>query len=164
MTAPMLGLGVLARRHGDYALARSLFEQAVGLRRQSGSVFLVASAHLYLGDAACCQGDFETARSIVEECLAVFRELEQRQSIAQCLELQSRVEAGEGRPERAACLMGAAAAHSDGFLHWPIDRHAYHQGVDTVRAALGEARFAAAWATGQAMPLDAAVAYALGSA
>jgi hypothetical protein len=37
----------------------------------------------------------------------------------------------------------------------------YQRTVDGARAALGEAAFAAAWAAGRAMSLQAAVAYAL---
>ena len=41
------------------------------------------------------------------------------------------------------------------------EREAYHQVVAAARAALNPADFAAAWAAGQALSFDQAVAYAL---
>jgi predicted neutral ceramidase superfamily lipid hydrolase len=43
----------------------------------------------------------------------------------------------------------------------PVDRADYTRIVASVRAALDEGAFAAAWAEGQAMSLEDAVAYAL---
>jgi hypothetical protein len=43
------------------------------------------------------------------------------------------------------------------------DRDAYHRGVARAQGALGEDDYARAYAEGRALPLDQAVAYALGS-
>jgi hypothetical protein len=44
---------------------------------------------------------------------------------------------------------------------WPADREALDQAVALARAGLEEVAAAAAWAEGQAMTLEQAVAYAL---
>ena len=44
----------------------------------------------------------------------------------------------------------------------PADRADHDRDVATVRAALGEAAFAAAWAQGRAMTMEQAIAEALG--
>jgi len=43
-----------------------------------------------------------------------------------------------------------------------LGRASYARSVDRVREQLGEAAFAAAWDEGRALPLDQAIAYALG--
>jgi hypothetical protein len=43
----------------------------------------------------------------------------------------------------------------------PVDRGDYERDVALARAQLGEEAFVIAWATGQAMSLEQAIAYAL---
>ena len=68
-----------------------------------------------------------------------------------------------GEPVRAAHLFGAAYAflQRSGTLIDPSDRPEHDQNIAFVRAQLGDAAFEAAWAEGQAMSLDEAIAYAL---
>ena len=70
---------------------------------------------------------------------------------------------GLGHPAQAAHLFGAAAAGRAalGIARPPTDQAAYDQRVAAVRAALGEEEFARAWAEGQAMTLEQAIASAL---
>ena len=64
---------------------------------------------------------------------------------------------------RAAHLFGAAHAflQRSGALIDPGDQPEHDRNIAFVRARLGEAAFEAAWAEGQAMTLDQAVAHAL---
>lgn len=72
------------------------------------------------------------------------------------------VAGSQGEPERTARLLGAAALlpESRGISLPPIERADLDRVMAGVRAALGEAAFAAAWAEGRALPLDQAVAAA----
>jgi ATP/maltotriose-dependent transcriptional regulator MalT len=67
-----------------------------------------------------------------------------------------------GHAERAAQLLGAAEKHLDavrGFM--PLtDRTIYEQAVGATRGLLADEAFDLAWAAGQALSLDAAVARA----
>ena len=71
--------------------------------------------------------------------------------------------AGQRQPERAARLFGAAEGLREvmGAPLPPADRAGRDRSVAAVRSALGEEAFAAAWAEGRAMSLEAAVAFAL---
>ena len=64
---------------------------------------------------------------------------------------------------RAARLLGAAAAHIErsGTKLAQTDRDDIEWAIATVRRKLDEATWQAAWAEGQAMSLEQAVAYAL---
>ena len=70
----------------------------------------------------------------------------------------------DGQPERAVRLFGAAAALLDTLKASlaPADRNDYERTVATLRAQLGTQRFTAAWADGQALTLEQAIAYAIG--
>jgi hypothetical protein len=65
--------------------------------------------------------------------------------------------------ERAVQLFGAAAALWDrlGLPRAPEAREEHERQVAAARAALGAAAFAAAWAAGQRLSLEQAVATAL---
>jgi hypothetical protein len=73
----------------------------------------------------------------------------------------------QGQPERAVRLWGAAAAQHQAIVGRPLredegppfDPPA--QAAESLRARLGAAVFDAAWAEGQAMSLEQALAYAL---
>jgi DNA-binding NarL/FixJ family response regulator len=68
-----------------------------------------------------------------------------------------------GRPERAARLGAAAEAlcEASGATPLPPFQAIHTQTAEAARAELGEAAFAAAWAAGQALPADGAIAEAL---
>ena len=66
---------------------------------------------------------------------------------------------GQGQPARAARFLGATESLVvDGTAAWHF---AHEHFVATVRAQLDEATFAAAWAEGQALTLEQAIAEAL---
>ena len=78
----------------------------------------------------------------------------------------ARVAEAQGQPARAARLWSAAAAQHQAIVGRPLpaDRGALRPSPrppSALRARLGDAAFDAAWAAGQAMTLEQAVAYAL---
>jgi predicted ATPase/class 3 adenylate cyclase len=155
-------LGVVASAQGDIAVARSLYEEGLALRREMGDKRCSGISLHNLGKVAESRGDYEAARARYEESVTLHREVGERRGIAECLQGLAGVAEADGQPERAARLFGAAAALREaiGAPMAPADRAAYDRHVATVRAALGEAAFAAAWAAGQAMTLDRAIAAA----
>jgi non-specific serine/threonine protein kinase len=156
-------LSFVVRAQGDFARARALLEESVTVLRQAGIPFQAARSAAVLGWVAHLQGDDGEAGGRLREWLAAARVAGWVLGAADCLEWLASVEASTGRPSRAARLFGAAAALRDqtGYARQPADRPVYERDVATTRAALGRAAFAAAWAEGQAMPTERAVAYAL---
>jgi predicted ATPase/Tfp pilus assembly protein PilF len=159
----LAGLGVVARHQGDYEAARSLGEQSLAISKQSADRRGIARALALLGLVTQAQGDSAKARSCHAESLALWRELGEDRYIAECLEGLAEVARAEGCPERAARLVGAARALRDavGYPHAPANQLDDDRNIATIRAALGEEAFAAAWAAGRAMNLEEAVAFAL---
>jgi hypothetical protein len=93
----------------------------------------------------------------------VSRELENKGSITQSLAGLAGVAGGAWQPARAAQLLGAAESirKSTGASLTPVDRTVFDRYAATIRAQLNEAHFSAAWAEGEAMTLEQAIAYAL---
>ncbi|MFQ5794233.1 MAG: tetratricopeptide repeat protein [Candidatus Bipolaricaulia bacterium] len=158
-------LGYVAAEQDDLGQAAELFEEGLALAREQEDKEVIAHLLEGLGQVEAGQGDLGQAAELYEESLTLQRELRDKGGIALCLEGLAGVACANGRPERAARLFGAAEALHEaiGFPLPSIDRTLmdYDRNVSAVRAELGEEAFAIAWAEGQAMPLEQAIAHAL---
>ena len=114
--------------------------------------------------SALQSGDHERAAGRSLESLRLHDELGQRQGIAECLGMLAAVACRQGRPERAARLLGAVAALQEwlGAPLPPAGQAEYRRTAAAARAALGENAFRLAWNAGTAMPLEQAMVYAVG--
>jgi non-specific serine/threonine protein kinase len=152
---PLNTLARIACDAGDWPAARRHYEEALALKWGAGDRRGAAHVLSELGALALQQGDVRRAGAHFREGLALFRAVGDPPGAASCLFGLARVAAASGQAARAARILGAAVPHLAPFatnLHLP---------VAAVRSALGEASFAAAWAEGQALSLEAAVADAL---
>jgi predicted ATPase/transcriptional regulator with XRE-family HTH domain len=176
-------LGKLAWSEGDHGRAAALFEETRILARRFGEkTWIVLSLH-NLGYLAQGQSEHGRAAALFRESLAVARDQASRQGIAASLAALAGVTGMTGQSERAARLFGAAEALRDALggagdpagraeaqvprnaIGNPLDapnRAEYECGLAAARAGLDATRFAAAWMRGRAMPLDQAIAEALG--
>jgi hypothetical protein len=109
------------------------------------------------------QGQWTTAAARFAESLAVWQWIGNKKGTAECFEGLAAVVGGQGEPERAARLLGAAAAlrESRNVPVPPVERTDLDRVTGSARSSLGEAAFGAAWAAGQALPLDQVIAEAL---
>ncbi|MGE0544811.1 MAG: tetratricopeptide repeat protein, partial [Dehalococcoidia bacterium] len=159
----LVNLGNVARLRGDYAPARAWLEESLVIAQAVGEKDLGPSL-VNLGSVALRQGDVAAARSYLEQCLTTFTEIGDTRGLGYALEAWAALAVTKRQPERAARLFGAAEATRDriGAVLPAGDREIHDRDVAIVRAALDEAAFAAAWATGHSMSLDAAINYATG--
>jgi predicted ATPase/class 3 adenylate cyclase len=157
-------LGHGAYHRGAYGLARSLLEESIALcLEMGGNKSGVAFSRQWLARVARAQGDEVGARDDLAEGLRLFRELGDQRGIAYSLIGAACAAVAQGQAERAARLFGAAdriRAVAGPFIEADL-RLAYERDVAAGQDALGEAAFAAAWAEGEALPLEEAIAYAL---
>ena len=156
-------LGEIANYGGDYALARSLAEESLVIRRALGDQWAVGSTLNSMAAAALSLGDCVAAYSLYRESLAIWRELGDRWRIAQAMDGLAALAAAQGELERSVRLAGAAAvlretisAPLPGPLRTVLDRW-----LEPARKALSREAYDAAWIEGRAMALDRAIAYAL---
>ena len=159
--------GGLAQRQGDYRLARWLLEEVLALRRTQHNPRDVGVTLAALGRVALAAGDTATARTRLTQAVTVLRDGGQVWSLPLRLAELAQLAAAQGQPTRAARLWGAAAAQRQTLVGRPprADEDPLFgtpaQADEVLRARLGDAAFAAAWAQGQALTLEQAVAYAL---
>jgi predicted ATPase/DNA-binding SARP family transcriptional activator len=173
---PLINLGSVSTLQGDYAAASVCLEEALTICRELGDQGHVAIVLEYLGSLARHQDDLETARAHHTEALRLHRALGNRGELVRsltglgCAEVMTGEKAaGSGEAAgrwfaRGARLFGVAETlyRATGWVVWACHRADYPRCVAAARAALGEDAFAAAWEEGRAMPLEAAVEYALG--
>ena len=157
-------LGLIAYFETQYGQATTLFSESLALVRALGDQNSVAMTLGNLGLVAFAQGDYDRARELHEESLALGRSLSNKPWLARGIEHFALVAAATRQAERAARLFGAAAAMRAelGASIPPNDREFNERHIAAASAQLGAAAFAAAWAEGEAMSPDEAIAYALG--
>lgn len=157
-------LGLVAQRAGDNARAMALYAESLALKRTLGDTRGIATSLHNLGVVALEQGDLERAVPLFAESLTLKHGLGNMQGIAASLDGLAEVAGTGGQARRAARLLGAAAALRvalDARPKEPLSAQHYGRAVASVRAALGEKAFAAAWAEGEGWTPEQAVADAL---
>jgi non-specific serine/threonine protein kinase len=159
----LIGLGKIAKDQGDYGRAWVFFNESLELRRLTGTRHQIAISLAYLGLVALEQGEHGQAEALLRQSLALQSELGARLRMADCLEGLAALAGTQGRQHEAAWLLGTAAVLREAYYVSlsPSERAARDRTIAGVRAALGEAAYASAWADGRALPLEDAVALAL---
>jgi ATP/maltotriose-dependent transcriptional regulator MalT len=159
--------GELARLAGDYDQAQKVYEESLTISRETGEIYRQFALEQNLSYIAYHKGDHEGARDLAASCLKL------------------RLEAGEkpwempwpfnelfgiagplgmlGKPEKAARLLGASTALMDmvGSKYQPSDMPEVAKYIADVQELMDEVSFKAAWAEGEAMTMEEAIAHAL---
>jgi tetratricopeptide (TPR) repeat protein len=164
----LCNLADVLRDQGDLEGAKSLLEESLASLRSQEGPLRIANALVNtlarLGSIECEMGRDARASELFEESLGeVWRFGFGFEGVA-CLEGLARVAAMQGRPGRAARLLGSSAARREemGVSLSPIVRADHDHAVNAARAALGEDAFTSAWAFGHAMSVEEAITDALG--
>jgi hypothetical protein len=115
---------------------------------------------------AAAGGAATRAATRQRESLANWRALGDAVGASHALDEIAQGAAAAGRPQQAGRLFGAAAALRERAVgaSWLLWRGTRDRALAAVRAALGADAFAAAWAAGQALTLEGALAEAERSA
>jgi non-specific serine/threonine protein kinase len=156
-------LGVVAWGQGDAERAVPFWEEALALHRVSGDTWGASISLSYLGMVAGQRGEFVAAEALHRESMELRWAMATKEDVAHCLANFAALAAARGQYERATRLFGAADAVQTAIgntLKEP-ERTFYEQATATARAGLDERAFSAAWAAGQALRLEEAVAEAL---
>jgi non-specific serine/threonine protein kinase len=156
-------LGNMAYFQAEYPRATQLTEESLALYHQVDHKVGIATDLVVLGQVARRQQAYDRAEARFRDSLSLFQELGSNSGIAECLAGFAGLCAVKGQPERAARLLAAAAVLSERLaVHGGVVIGSdYQQEIENVRAALGQAAFAAAWAAGQTLTPAQAIALAL---
>ena len=143
--------------------AVTLFEETLPLTRELGGQALCALSLIYLGHSASRREDAIVAATHYQEALRICHDTGDTYLLPYALEGWGWATRDYGEGERTAQLYGAAAAlraaiHYVPAPHETTDRE---RKIEALRETLGAAAFARAWAVGERIPLEQAVANAL---
>jgi predicted ATPase/DNA-binding SARP family transcriptional activator/Tfp pilus assembly protein PilF len=171
-------IGEIALVQGDYSQARQLFEESLATHRRLDDGFGISGSLSNLAFLALETKDNDTARRLLDERIKLDRKGGYHYRIAVSLELAAKLAAAQDLPRRAARLYGAASVNRESFRvsagpDWRIGLIGLSFGptgiefpdparnVDELQTLLGDKAFGEAWAQGEAMSLEEALAYAV---
>jgi predicted ATPase/DNA-binding CsgD family transcriptional regulator len=163
VSAAYTNLGQIALAQGDAAGAIAHLEEALRRQRALGYAWMMDETLRTLGDIARDRGDYTRALASYRESVELARHHRDRRFLAEALSGIAGVAVAQGRPERAARLLGATAALREqiGAAIEGWNRPTHERVVALVRAALSPAAFASAWSAGANLSLEAVLAEAL---
>jgi predicted ATPase/DNA-binding CsgD family transcriptional regulator len=149
----MLLLAMVAWGQGEGVRARSLLEESQVLFKEAGLRGRMAEVFATQGLVSLGEGDYPTARGWLEESFKLSLELDNKWTIALCLEGLAAVAAAQGESVRAVWFISAAQALREAIgTPLPSFLQALHEfTITTMRTQLGEQVFDAAWEEGRAM-------------
>ncbi|GEM_PF-3492186 len=150
--------------HGDTELARVLLEECLAHVRGTEDRVMTGAALMPLGALAVERGDIDLAHTLLAEGIAIFAAVQLTMGFPLSLQEFAALAAVEGQPGRALRLFGAGAKQHERLatIQLPYIR-AWVEGYAAIaRQALSKEDVDAAWAEGQALSLEQAIAYALG--
>lgn len=156
-------LAECARYRRNYRAAEALLTEGLALARELGGKHLIAHLLHSLAMVAQQLGEPERAAALIAESFQLFQELEEQAGIALCLEGMAAAAAARHDDARAVRIFGAAAAlrTAIGAPLPPVDQAERDSVLAEARHRLRHGDSAAAWAVGQALPLEATMAYAM---
>ena len=156
-------LAVAMISRGDSGESVTLLKAAAETFQRLGDGRGLCSVLWIQGELARRAGALTRARALMAESLALSHDLGYRWHSGMSLGALAGITADSGEFERAAWLLGAAAAlpASTGEPLRPEVQSIYDHASKKAYAALGGRRFQAAWESGAALPPDAAIAETL---
>jgi predicted ATPase/DNA-binding CsgD family transcriptional regulator len=154
--------GDLARCEQTYAEAQIHYEQSIALLRELGAPRDLTSPLQNLGHTYLHLGKVERAHALFSESLATHQAQQDRLGMAECLIGFAAMAIVRELPATGVRLLAAADAIGRPRLKstWAVTRMEYDHYLGLARARLTEAEFQVGQATGRALSLEQALAYA----
>jgi DNA-binding CsgD family transcriptional regulator len=154
--------GDLARCQGDWERAQTAYEESITLLREIDAVRDLASLGHNLGHTVLHLGDVTRAHELFNASIASQQEQGNRPGMAECLIGFAGLAIARDQPAAGVRLLAAAAALGGRQVtsRWAATRQEYKHYLACAGAGLTKRAFQAEQATGRALSLEQAVAYA----
>ena len=152
-------LGYIAMLRGDADAAGAAFQTSEAPLRQVHDDYNLASVLVSQAGISNARQDWAQTYRLIAESLAIRVRLGDRRGMSDAVTMLAISARDQGKYALAALLLGVSKAARDAMGAPLAPRYVpYHNGLlSDARAALGEARFNAAWSAGLALPLEKAV-------
>lgn len=147
---------------GELAAAREALESALAAAREIGDRLETANALSDLGFVEAADGRPERAAALQGEALTLASRIGAKGIVAQSIDGIAGIAASDGRPEEAATLWAAAETIRRDARYQLLlaDRRRIDREIAACRAAADEEAWWRAWAEGEQLDLEAAIARA----
>jgi predicted ATPase/class 3 adenylate cyclase len=147
----LIALGEGARAQGDAGTAYSCYGQALDAMRTSSDMYWIAALLLNMAQLRLHEGDWQTARQLLNEALAIGQEYNYPMVINLYLAATGRLALCRGCHAEAARLIGATESllAALGVTFEPADQAMLDESAAAARAALGEASYRSAYVVGR---------------
>lgn len=150
-------LGVVAHRRKDHARAADLLMRAAALAQEHGDRRQLAWVTSHRGNVAVATRNVGIAAAHYAEALTLFRSMDNRVGVTQCIEAIARCAAMCGRALQAIRLFGSCAASFGAIGATPPPDRDPAANAESLKAEIAPEAFTNAWDAGQALdPGDAA--------
>lgn len=154
-------LAQIAENLGDFNHALALLTESLSLFQGVGDYGGSSWVLSHLGRVAEAEGDKEQATQLFLKSLEISHEGGVNWGIGWCLIGLASLASQQGQFERAAKLLGAVETFLADIVKFRL-LDTYYERIQTeVHAQLSSDAFTRAWAAGQALSRDAAIAYAM---
>jgi tetratricopeptide (TPR) repeat protein len=160
----LMRLAALSTIDGDYEQSRTLLAEGRAIARDIGARWLNGLGLVTSGWLARAEGDNKRAMALAGEALTIFHASAVPRGVRMSLGNLGVLAVEADRVRLGVYLLAAASSIGDvDRVFWRMhdDTRVYEAAKDVARTALGDREFELAWAEGQRMTLDQAVAYAL---
>jgi predicted ATPase/class 3 adenylate cyclase/DNA-binding CsgD family transcriptional regulator len=157
----LLDLSHVERLRGDHAAARASADEALVVADHLGNATFAARARQRLAIAAAADGDWAAAEHLAHDALASQAERGDRLDLPDSLDTLAEIAAGLESHEEAARLLGACdhARTEIVRVRWAPEQERTDALAQRLREELGDETYEAAYAEGEALTLDDAIAY-----
>lgn len=154
--------GLAALVPGDTAKAMRHLEEGNRVARRVHATDWIGRTAIGLSRVALSQRDLARSESRAHDALAVLAPAQDRMGVTDALELIAAIAVELESAVESARLLGAAAAirATTGAVRFPSEETAFQVTLAACRVALGNDGFAEAFAEGEGMSMEQAVAYA----
>jgi predicted ATPase/DNA-binding CsgD family transcriptional regulator len=156
-------LGDLILQQGNPDRAQRLYQESIDLLRGLDDKALLGYATRRLGLVMRGYQDYARSNALCQESLELNLAIGDRRGVAGSLVGLAGLAIAQGHTVHAAQLLGAAERllNDIGAHFFFSDQVEYQRHIDNLRTQLGSASFDMAWAEGQTMSMEQAVAHAL---
>jgi hypothetical protein len=160
---PLRNLGFMVLLQGADERVLALLQQGVARYRDEGNQVGLGLLTDILGAVLYSAGKAAVGLAILHEALTLQVQLGQTYLVLEIIEIVASIALGQGHTMQAARLLAAATVlrRVHRLPGYPAARSYYDHTLAAARAQLDDATFAAAWAAGQVLTLEQAIAEAL---
>ena len=146
----------------DEQAAHEALTEAERIAATANNPWLTGLVHHRLAQLATRQNNAERAENLHHHALAIRHAHGLRPGVAESLEaLAGLAVRNQDATEAVRILAAVDRLRTElGLARWPVDQTLYDEHLQSARTQLDEAGFATAWAEGQLLSVDEAVAYA----